>query len=160
MKKWFTIIVAMTFGVTSSLIAQTKHREHDCGQHSRNEIGLGVGAIYEISHKEWTSSLHLHYFRTLSPHSKWALGAGIEYLRGDERHIEVGVGVRYEPIENLHISLLPGVTLTDKTGFSVHTEATYDILRIGKIHLGPVIGYAWSKNHSHCSAGVHFAIGF
>ena len=47
--------------------------EHHAHEHSRNEIGFSGGVLYAIGHKEWGSGLHVHYFRTLKPHSKWSL---------------------------------------------------------------------------------------
>lgn len=140
--------------------AQENHKKHECGGHPRNELGLGASAAYEVNHREWAPSFHLHYFRALTPHSRWALGGGIEYMKEEKRHFEIGLGVRYELIEKLHLTVVPGVTVTDKARFSVHSEVVYEVLHCGRFHLGPVAGYAWSKGHAHCSIGLHTAIGF
>lgn len=142
------------------LMAQEPTPETTTHTHPRNEIGFGVSGVYEIEHGEWTPGVHLHYYRSITPHSRWALGGGIEYLKGDEKHFEVGMGVRYEPVAHLHLTLAPGITITGATRLSLHTEATYEILGIGNFHLGPVVGYAWSLGHSHLSVGVHAAVGF
>ncbi len=150
----FTALIACS---VQFLKAQQKQIEH---QHPRNEIGIGAGAAYEFNHREWLPSFHFHYFRTISPHSHWALGGGVEYLKSDEKHVEIALGARYQPIENLHLTLLPGVTMTDKVRFSVHVEAIYEVVHIDRFHLGPVFGYAWSHAHSHCSVGIHLAVSF
>lgn len=149
----FTIIVFAAISV-----AQAQHK--DTHNHPRNEVGLSVGAAYEIEHKEWKSAIHGHFFRTFTAHSRWAWGVGAEYIPGSETHFEVGAGMRFEPIGGLQLSLMPGVSVTDKARFSLHTEAIYEAIHIGKFHLGPVVGYAWTKDHSHLSAGVHAAFAF
>lgn len=146
---------------TTPTLAQARiASQHDSHAHARNEIGLGLGTAYEVGHNEWTAAYHLHYFRTITPHSRWAVGGGVEYLRGEESHTELAVGVRYEPIERMHFTLMPGVTITETPRLSLHAEATYELLHFGNFHLGPVVGYGWSKSHSHLSAGIHAAISF
>lgn len=154
--KTTTLIVALGLLCTSSLYAQHGHTH----AHQQNEIGLSVGAAYEIEHKEWKPVVHGHFFRAFTPDSRWAWGAGLEYLPGDETHMEIGAGVRFAPIDQLQLSLMPGVSITDNARFSIHTELAYEAINLGNFHLGPVVGYAWTKDHSHLSAGIHAAFAF
>lgn len=153
MKKILMFVVVLFIAISG---VKAQH-DHD---HPRNEIGLGVSGVYEINHKEFSPGFHAHYFRSFSPHSDWAWGGGVEYVRGDEDHFEIGMGVRYEPVRKLQLSLLPGISIADEVQFSLHSELIYEAFHISKIHLGPVIGYAWTKDHSHLSAGVHIAYAF
>ena len=121
---------------------------------------MGVSAAYEIDHHEWAPMLHTHYFRGLSPHSRWALGGGVEFIFGDEKHVEIGLGAKYTPIDRLEISIMPGIVFTHGVDFSLHGEITYEVFHLCNFHFGPMVGYAWTNHHSHCSAGVHVAYGF
>ena len=152
------ILVFAVVAFTAVLAAQAQNKETH--EHPRNEIGLGVSGVYEIEHGEWAPGFHAHYFRSITPHSRWAWGGGLEYVKGDENHVEIGVGVRYEPVRRLQLSVMPGVSISDKARFSLHTELIYEALHVGKFHLGPVVGYAWTKDHSHLSAGIHGAFAF
>ena len=55
---------------------------------------------------------------------------------------------------------MPGISIVDKAKFSLHTEAVYEAIHLGGFHFGPVVGYAWTRDHSHVSAGVHAAFAF
>lgn len=153
MKKGILVVLAAATSVLG-LRAQERagHGEH---AHPRNEAGLSLGAAYGIEHKEWAPAIHAHYFRTLAPHSRWALGAGIEFIPGEERHWEIGAGARFQVLNDLQLSLMPGISIVDKAKFSLHTEAVYEAIHLGGFHFGPVVGYAWTRDHSHVSAGVH-----
>ena len=88
MKKGILVVLAAATSVLG-LRAQERagHGEH---AHPRNEAGLSLGAAYGIEHKEWAPAIHAHYFRTLAPHSRWALGAEIEGASlGDRRRSEI-----------------------------------------------------------------------
>lgn len=151
MKKGILVVLAAATSVLG-LRAQERagHGEH---AHPRNEAGLSLGAAYGIEHKEWAPAIHAHYFRTLAPHSRWALGAGIEFIPGEERHWEIGAGARFQVLNDLQLSLMPGISIVDKAKFSLHTEAVYEAIHLGGFHFGPVVGYAWTRDHSHVSAG-------
>lgn len=153
MKKGILVVLAAATSVLG-LRAQERagHGEH---AHPRNEAGLSLGAAYGIEHKEWAPAIHAHYFRTLAPHSRWALGAGIEFIPGEERHWEIGAGARFQVLNDLQLSLMPGISIVDKAKFSLHTEAVYEAIHLGGFHFGPVVGYAWTRDHSHVSAGIH-----
>ena len=158
MKKGILVVLAAATSVLG-LRAQERagHGEH---AHPRNEAGLSLGAAYGIEHKEWAPAIHAHYFRTLAPHSRWALGAGIEFIPGEERHWEIGAGARFQVLNDLQLSLMPGISIVDKAKVSLHTEAVYEAIHLWGFHFGPVVGYAWTRDHSHVSAGIHAAFAF
>ena len=148
-------------------------QEHDKHEHARNEIGFSSGALYAFKHNEWGCGTHLHYFRTLSLHSKWSLGGGIEHAWVDGTHFNVGAGVKYQLFDRLSISALPGVIffLHNETGtpnthergktlFSLHFELVYDLFHWEKFHLGTVLDYSWAKKDSHAMIGIHAAFCF
>ncbi|MGL5318181.1 MAG: hypothetical protein ACRC9Q_05750 [Bacteroidales bacterium] len=145
--------------------------------HGRNEIGLSVGPSYSFDHKEWKASAHVHYFRLLKPHSRWALGAGVESVFGEGSHYNFSAGVKYSPINHVQIALMPGVNLVKEKGehghsgedafhdkfsvrFAMHAEMVADLLIIGNFHMGPTMDFSWSKHHSHLMLGVHTAYSF
>jgi hypothetical protein len=155
-----------------SFIYAQEH-EHHGHEHSRNEIGFSGGALYAFGHNEWGSGLHLHYFRTLRLHSKWSLGGGVEQVWVDGSHFNVGAGVKYQLLERLSISALPGISFishneTDahsaekppKTLFALHLELVYDLFHWDKFHLGTVLDYSWEKRDSHAMLGIHAAYCF
>lgn len=154
--------IIKVFLITSSLFfstftfAQQSHQHN----HQQHEVGVSIGGAYGIEHREWAPVIHAHYFRSFTPHSRWAFGGGVEYIPGDEQHAEVAAGVRFEPIDKLQLSLMQGISIAEKTRFSVHAEVIYEVLHWGNFHMGPVAGYAWTKDHSHCSVGLHFALAF
>ena len=171
MKKGILVVLAAATSVLG-LRAQERagHGEH---AHPRNEAGLSLGAAYGIEHKEWAPAIHAHYFRTLAPHSRWALGAGIEFIPGEERHWEIGAGARFQVLNDLQLSLmppqlhnalhpplLPPTARVANAKFSLHPEPAYEAIHLGGFHYGPVVGYAWTRDHSHVSAGIHAAFAF
>ncbi len=143
------------------LQAQEHHHEH-----AENEAGISGGAVYSLEHKEWSSGVHVHYFRMLEPHSKWSLGGEFETVFGDDVHFTIGAGVKYQIIDDWSIGLLPGITFSKhdsskyEPSFSLHFETVYDLFHWEKFHLGPAIDYSWSKEDSHISIGVHAAYCF
>jgi hypothetical protein len=182
------IIFSFLLFFVSNIYAQEHScEEHDCKEHthkahshsSRNEIGFSTGAFYGINHKEWGSGLHLHYFRTLKPHSKWALGAGFEQVWVDGSHFNVSAGVRYHLLNQLSVAAFPGVTFVshkdeheshlersviehedNKPKFTMHFELVYDFFHWRNVHFGAVLDYAWKRHDSHAMIGIHTAICF
>ncbi len=176
--KRIILVSLVTILYLTRLPAQNHDHEHG-HDHSelRNEIGIGGGALYSPDHETWGGGFHLHYFRALGLHGKWALGGGLELARIDGNHFTLGAGAKYQPIERLEIGLIPGITFFkhdddessdthghDDSGyrsrFSVHVEAVYDLLHFGKFHLGPAVDYSWSKDDAHFMLGVHAAYCF
>lgn len=170
MKNLYTVVICILLSIHTAS-AQHGGHAHD----GRNEIGVSTGAFYAIDDKEWGTGVHLHYFRTLGPHSRWAVGAFAEQAWMDENHFSFGIGGKFEVLEGLHVGAFPGLTFAkhnhehsghnhndDKTKakFSMHMEAVYDLIEWNSFHLGPVVDYSWSKDDSHFTLGVHMAYCF
>lgn len=158
-----------------------QHHEHSVHRHThhheRNEIGLSGGAIYGLNHSDWGGGMHLHYFRTFTPHSKWSWGANLEYVWTHDNHFTIGAGVKYQILDRLSVGVLPGITFLNhkgheehdghthahtekKTLFSAHFEVVYDLFHWEKFHLGPAFDFSWAKGDSHLMIGVHAAFCF
>ncbi|MGL5704014.1 MAG: hypothetical protein ACRDD6_01755 [Tannerellaceae bacterium] len=173
MKKVITTLFA-AIAICSSAQENEKFHIHEHGQ---NEIGLSFGPSYSFEHNEWKASAHLHYFRSIKPESKWALGGSLESVFGEGQHYNVSAGVKYTPIPHIHVAIMPGVNFTKenhnhteelaqahhnqfKAAFAVHGEIVADLLIIGKFHVGPTLDFSWSKGHTHIMPGLHTAYSF
>jgi len=150
------------------VFAQDKcHHTHD-----RNEIGFGFGTIYIIGDKVWGQGMHLHYFRSVKPDSRFSWGCGLEQIWAkEERHFSINAGVKYELFEKFDLGVMPGVTFCKHSGdgpgsgvrhsrFSLHFEAAYNLFNWGNFHLAPVVDFAWSRGDSHLMPGLHIAYCF
>lgn len=165
--------------ITEHSFSSTSHEhehEHE-HEHGRNEIAVSVGPSYSFQHKEWRASAHIHYFRTLSPESRWAIGGGFESIFGEGPHYNLSAGVSFAPIPHIHMALMPGINFTKeehdhaevlsdthteklKLAFALHAEVVADLLLIGPVHLGPTFDFSWSKGHTHIMPGLHTAYSF
>lgn len=156
------------------LIVPTVYAQHT-HHHARNEIGISPGATYSLSHKTWGVGVHAHYFRTLSDHSRWSLGGGLETVFAHGTHWTVNVGAKYEIIEGLYLAAMPGISFfkskhhhefeenhehNEKVKPSLHVELSYDLIHTEFFHIGPAIDFSWCKNDNHFMIGVHFGYDF
>ena len=164
------ILIASTLGAVSA-------QEYVLHRHGRNEIAISPGGVYSLSDKEWGFGAHLHYFRTLSSTSPWALGAGVEAVAMHGGHYTVSVGAKYNFLHFLNISVMPGVTFfgkdnhnhregddhhhhNKKAQFSAHFEFSYELIHTEFFHLGPAIDFSWCKGDNHFMVGLHCAYSF
>lgn len=171
--KTFNILLFLAF---MPLVALAQEHSHS---HARNEIGISPGASYSPSHKNWGFGVHAHYFRTLAPHSRWALGGSLEQVSSHGSHWTMGAGARYQILDKLSFALMPGITFfqhnedghnhigheaedqhTNKPKFTAHFELVYDLIHLEHFHFGPAIDYSWSKHDTHFMFGVHCAYAF
>ncbi len=165
------IIIILFVTTVSSAYSQDAHKH----LHKRNEIGISSGGIYGFNDKTWGAGVHMHYFRSLGDHSRWAIGGFYEYAWLDGNHYSFGVGAKFEAIDRLHLGLFPGLVFLkheedahdhshshgeSEKQFAVHAEVVYDLFEIGKFHFGPVADYSWSKDDSHVMLGIHAAYSF
>lgn len=161
------------------LCAQKGYSQHN-HEHKRNEIGINTGALYALDDKHWGAGVHFHYFRNLGDHSRWAIGGFVEQTFFFDSHFSFGAGVKFNAIDRLYVSAMPGVAFVKhdhshhhdhedelhnhdnktKAKFSVHGELVYVLFEREGFHMGPAFDYSWSKDDSHIMFGVHAAIDF
>ena len=165
------IFIILTYCLFCVLSIHAQEHEHT-HEHARNEIGISGGPLYASKHKEWGIGVHLHYFRTLSLHSKWSLGGSLEQAWVDGNHFNMSAGVKYQLLDKMSIAALPGVTFfshnatdihdTNKSQrlLALHFEWVYDLFHWDNFHIGTVIDYSWTKTDPHIMAGVHAAFCF
>jgi len=186
MRKLTTIFI-LFFGLSSTLFAHAQDCGHAGHKHSRNEIGISAGPLYAIDHEQWGTAFHLHYFRTLGAHSRWAIGGGFEQAWAGGNHFKIGAGVKYQLLNHLSLAVMPGVSFIShnahhhcshdhhdhhshhshhnhhdhkKAQFTLHFELVYDLIHWKNFHLGPVLDYSFTKNDSHAMIGLHLAYCF
>ena len=158
-----------------NISAQDNHHSHE---HLLNEIGLNMGATYSHQHREWGTGVHVHYFRTLKPHGKLALGGSLEQVWSDGDHYNISAGIKYMATHRLSLGIMPGVTFLKhkhdhndedghedhsserETKFAMHFEIVYDLFHFDRFHLGPAADYSWAKGDSHYMIGIHAAYCF
>lgn len=144
--------------------------------HGRNEIGISPGVTYSPSHHSWGMGIHVHYFRTLTNHSPWALGGSVEQVFSHGTHWTISAGGKYELVDRLNVAVMPGITFfrhssnehhhetghehTDNTQFSIHIELGYDLIHSKHFHFGPAIDYSWTRHDNHLMLGIHCAYAF
>ncbi len=140
---------------------ETSHDEAENHEHSKNDIGLVNAAVYFLKEKEFAYGLHVHYVRAI-PKSKFGLGLAYERIFGHHKHNTFGLVVAYNPVHELSLSISPGLTFEDdnpEAAFAMHLEATYGF-EIRKIHLGPMVEFAYDPEDYHISMGLHLGYDF
>lgn len=159
--KNFRIIIAFVFVIilisANSLFSE--EHSHHCHTH---EIGIGAVPTYLINEKEIAFGLHLHYLYNFE-HTDFGIGLGFERIFDEHGHNTIGLALNYKPIDNLGITVTPGITFGDDgfdhSEFALHFESIYEF-KIGDIHIGPLIEYAIDAHDQHISLGIHLGIGF
>lgn len=145
---------------TANAYSQDTHHDH----HSESgfELGVSVSNVFMEKGEANGTSLHFHLMKGLSEH--FSLGLGIEKVFADEEHYGLGIILAVHPVDNLTLSIAPGLEWENHEGEwesinSTHLEATY-MLDADGFHYGPTIGYAKSDHGEHYKAGIHFGIPF
>lgn len=166
------LVLSLLLGIAFGVTASAQHAEMHT--HGRNEIAISPGAIYSLTDKEWGFGAHLHYFRTLSATSPWAIGGGLEAVAMHGGHYSINVGAKYTFLHVISVSVMPGVTFftnndhdhvhkgsnhdhTGKAKFSTHFELSYELIHTEFFHLGPAIDFSWCKGDNHLMIGLHCA---
>lgn len=148
--------------MTVSGLVFAQEPEHEEHEHHRNEIGLGNSAVYFLKEKALAYGLHLHYIYNI-PKSRFGLGLGYERIFDEHQHNTIGLEGTYRPVENLSLSLSPGVAFEENSlsnsMFALHFESAYEF-ELKYMHLGPVVEVAYDKEDVHISIGLHIGVGF
>ncbi|WP_073165836.1 hypothetical protein [Tangfeifania diversioriginum] len=149
----------------TSALAQHNH-SHDYDHHDEHKfhIGVGAGAASFSGESGLEPALHLHLLRKLNAESNWSLGIGYEGIIGEEWHNGVNFLVNYRPFHFLSFNAGPGIVFEKEQNETevlpaFHAESVFEFT-ISGIHLGPMLGVGFNKEHTHFSAGIHLGFGF
>jgi len=159
------ILLALAFIFNPAIRAQDHEddHEHDQHHHLKNEIGIAVGAVYIFHEEIIAPGLHLHYTRMLpGKMHAFGLGLGFETVLDEHRHYTGAVMFQWRPVHAWWISAGPGITWfqeSSESRFSFHLETGYEF-EVGKVHLGPMIEYAFVEDDQHFMLGIHLGIPF
>lgn len=130
-------------------------------KHGKNEIGISNSTVYFVNEKTIAYGIHLHYLKNI-PDTKFGIGLGFEKIFDEHNHNIASIMVVYKPIEQLNLSLSPGLAFEEKlTELSpaIHFESLYEF-EFKHFHIGPVFSVAHDTKDLHFSLGVHLSFGF
>ncbi|MFW5645162.1 MAG: hypothetical protein ACOCZL_04555 [Bacteroidota bacterium] len=128
----------------------------------RNSLGLGAGASRVISENGLAPVWHLHYSRSFTHTSPFAVTMGYERLmHKDHQHSTIGIGIEYNAWRELHIAAAPGISFIpdEDPEPGLHFEMAYEF-QWGKIGLGPTVEYGLGPDDSHFTLGIHTGFDF
>lgn len=127
----------------------------------RNEIGAGFALTTFSDDEGFSPTFHLHYSRSFSENSPFALTGGLEMIVGDHQHNTLGVGISYNFWKEFSLDVSPGISFApdEDPEAGLHLELSYGF-ELGRIHLGPMVEYGLGADHSHTAFGIHTGFGF
>ena len=151
-----TLIIILLLIISFQLVAEDHH-------HSKYEIGLSNGVVYNFNEEDIAYGIHIHFIKNFGISRKVGVGVGYEAIFDEHKHNTLSVLLHYKPIKHLSINLAPGLVFLksepNKSRFALHVETIYEF-EIGVFHFGPFIGAAINPEDFHALAGLHVAIGF
>lgn len=135
----------------------SQHHFHDDEhQHVKYELGTALTMVYSPHEKEFGPGFHIHGVRMLNP--DFGIGAGYEGAFFHDYHQAVTLFGEFIIADLITIDLGPGIIFPNEEhpNFSLvaHIEASA-AFDIGKIHIGPMVGYGIGLEDIHYSLGVH-----
>lgn len=155
-QNYIIFLTIFLFSGTMNTKAQHGH-EHT---HHR-EFALIPSVILEPAENEYTWGVHGHLlFDTGWLDHRVSVGAGVEYVAGDEQHVAAGPVISWTPTDHLRLLYSPGITAGGEKGsrefyLSNHFEVSLEFELSDRIHIGPSAGINISGSHTHLSAGIH-----
>ena len=158
-------VLILIFISNPTLRAQDHDHDHEQKHHHHlnNEIGIAVGAVYIFHEEVFAPGLHLHYTRMLPGKMQaFGLGMGVETVLDEHKHYTGSIMFQWRPVHAWWISAGPGITWfqeSSESRFSLHLETGYEF-EIGKVHLGPMIEFAFVQGDQHLMLGIHLGIPF
>jgi hypothetical protein len=155
-QKYIIFLTILLFSGNMNLLAQ---HGHDHTHH--REFALIPSVIIEPAEGEYTWGTHAHLlFDTGWLDHRISIGAGAEYVAGDESHVTAGPVISMTPTNHLRFLYSPGITAGGEKGsrefyLSNHLEVSLEFELSKRIHIGPSAGINISGSHTHLSAGIH-----
>ncbi len=132
--------------------------EHDDHENAWFEIGVSTGPVYLLEEREFTTGFHTHISKRLKQ-IPLSIGLGYEYVIDEHQHHSFGAVFGYTLVRDFTVSVSPGLrTSNGSLQFTSHFEATYGWDLNDRLHLGPLIEYAYGKNDNHITVGAHLGI--
>ncbi len=130
-------------------------------------MGLSLGYAYLKEEKTRGLNLHMHVMKRLPGEGLgqyFSVGLGVETILSSEKHYTAMVSLAFHPLQNLVLSLSPGVAWARHEGaweseYATHLEATY-VFEGADFHYGPVLGYSRTRDEQHYNIGVHVGMPF
>ncbi|NQV52074.1 MAG: hypothetical protein HQ500_02775 [Flavobacteriales bacterium] len=162
MKKALLIGLILLPFIACAQVDEHEHEIHDEHEHNHHyHVGIAMGPVYVIGENEFAPGLHLHMVRLIDlSKGELGLGVGLEGIFDEHRHYAASFNISYLPIHNLTFTVAPGVQYGENNyAFTTHFECSYEFI-FDRIHIGPVIEYAWATTDAHFMAGVHIGFGF
>lgn len=165
-KTFIRQIILLTILLVSyiSVVAQHNH-SHDHNHYDEHKFHIGIGAgVASFSGEEGLEpALHLHLLRRLNAESKWSMGIGYEGIIGEVWHNGINLLVNYRPVHFLSFNVGPGLVFEKEENETevlpaFHAESVFEFT-ISNIHLGPMVGVGFNKEHTHFSVGIHLGLG-
>ena len=157
------ILIVLLIFLQGSTLLFGQPEEHE---HGENELAFIPGVVMDLDHRELAFTIHGHYLRTTGWFDeRISIGAGFEYVTGDESHFTMGPVLAIKPVWKFIIIYSPGITFikeNETTGkyFSNHFELALEFEIAENMHLGPSAGANISGGDRHISFGLHLGKAF
>jgi hypothetical protein len=161
MKLFLNILLIFFTSICTAQNSITEIANNPEHEHHKNEIGIANAPVYFINEKDFAYGLHLHFVRSI-PKTKFGFGLGYERIFDEHKHSTIGLVGSYRPLEGLSFNISPGVTFEagNQTGiFAIHAETAYEF-ETKYFHIGPAFEFAYDKEDSHLSLGLHIGFAF
>jgi len=142
--------------------AQDHHEKH---KHShKNEISIAVGIVPLVAEDKLTGGIHLHYIRGIGKTNRFGIGAAVETILDEHKHITISAAFQYRVYKGLIFGYGPGLLIRKEGSeteyqFAQHFEVAWEF-ELGKFHLGPMAEVGFEKNGVHYMIGIHFGLDF
>jgi len=163
------VLTVATIGLVGLSTAALSEEEH-YGAHKAHdwELGLSMGYTKLKTEGEEGTMLDVHIMKELSGdglEKYFSVGVGAEVVFSHDNHYTAMVILAYHPIENLVLSVAPGLEWAKHEGsgereYVTHYEAVYNIDISDEYHIGPMIGYSKTKETEDYTVGIHIGIPF
>jgi hypothetical protein len=162
-----TIYISVIFlnFLAISVSGQQLNIDHDhLHDNHKYHVGFGVAGTHLSGETGIAPGFHLHFIRQLGHEKHWGIGLGYEAIIEETLHNSFNLLANFRPFDFLSFIAGPGLVFGKHDGKTeilpaFHTEAVFEF-NLGKIHLGPMIGFGIDKEESHFSVGLHVGIGF
>lgn len=143
---------------TSGMAQLHDHNNDHKHHHLESELGIGAAPTIVFSPGERIANPGFHFHIIKLFNEKIGGGLGYEAVFEENMHHTITAFGKYFITDFLSINAGPGISkpTAEHNEYSLigHIELA-TAFDVWKIHLGPMIGYGISAEHSHFSAGLH-----